>query len=100
MQTKDWAVQVCRKLARGRINDAVRLLYTGGAPPDLNRLDLNSIAEIKRSDKGMEIKFVDRLKAAELLHSLESANGAEPLYRALGESAAALRESGAEGDAV
>ncbi len=100
MQKTNCAAQVCRKLARGRINDAVRLLYGSEAPPDLAKLDLYNVAEIKRGEKGIEIKFFDRLKAAELLQALESENGAEPLYRALGESAAALQESGEADDAV
>ena len=54
------------ELAFGQPNDCVRLALEEA--PDLRRLDLSLLSEIKRSDKGMvEIRLVDRLKALEQL---------------------------------
>ena len=89
------------KLACARVNDAVKLLYCEQAPGDLAALDLGNVTEIKRSDKGVEIKFLDRLKALAMLESLEAEAGAAPLYEALEQSAAALSQTqGAQDHAV
>lgn len=65
-------VRELRRLVRSRSNDAVKLAYLGeNAPQDLGRLDLRGVVELKRSEKGcFEVKFVDRLKALELLERL------------------------------
>ena len=74
------------KLAFGSVNDAVRLLFgEAPAPEELERMDFDNIAEIRRlKDGGLEIKFYDRLRALECLRGLsERGAGDSPLYRAL-----------------
>ena len=86
---RDDAVRRLAQLAFGRANDAVKLaLRAGGTDPD--QLDLSAVAEFKVTDKGVEVKLVDRVRALETLCSLlESGegHGAEELYRALAEAA-------------
>ncbi len=54
------------ELAFGKVNDCVRLALE--EHPDLSRLDLSLLSEVKRNEKGMvEIKLVDRLKVLEQL---------------------------------
>ena len=54
------------ELAFGQPNDCVRLALE--EIPDLRKLDLSLLSEIKRNEKGMvEIKLVDRLRALEQL---------------------------------
>lgn len=83
---------VLRRLAQmafGRANDAVRLALLPGEV-DVEELDLSAVAEFKVTDKGVEVKLVDRVRALEtLFHLLESGGegGAEELYRALEEAA-------------
>lgn len=92
------AVRRLAQLAFGRANDAVRLaLRPGEADPET--LDLSAVAEFKVTDKGVEVKLVDRVRALETLCSLlESGEGggAEELCRALEEAAGQLE--GAWGD--
>ena len=86
---RDDAVRRLAQLAFGRANDAVKLaLHAGGTDPD--QLDQSAVAEFKVTDKGVEVKLVDRVRALETLCSLlESGegHGAEELYRALAEAA-------------
>lgn len=54
------------ELAFGKVNDCVRLALED--KPDLDRLDLRMLSEVKRNEKGLvEIKLVDRLRALEQL---------------------------------
>lgn len=54
------------ELAFGRANDCVRLALEDA--PDLGKLDLSLLSEVKRNEKGtVEIKLVDRLRALEQL---------------------------------
>lgn len=54
------------ELAFGRANDCVRLALED--EPDLGKLDLSLLSEVKRNEKGtVEIKLVDRLRALEQL---------------------------------
>ncbi len=62
------AVDGLKRLAFGSIADAVRLILSD-EPLDIESLDLYSVSEIKRTDKGTEIKFYDRIKALEALIS-------------------------------
>ncbi|ARP49527.1 MULTISPECIES: hypothetical protein [Caproicibacterium] len=95
MDTQKEALRVCRKLARGKVNDAVRLLFFPPEASDLQNLDLSCVEEIKRSDKGsVEIKFADRLKAAQMMAELGGGENMQPLYSALNQSAQAVREEG------
>ncbi len=93
------------RLAFGSIADAVSLLLAedaGAVNPE--RLDLFSIAEIKRpKGGGFEIKFYDRLKALEALAALESeqkADGAAPFYAALEKGVSALNTHGEDDEGV
>lgn len=60
---------VTRRLAElsfGRANDCVRLVLEDA--PDLGKLDLSLLSEVKRNEKGtVEIKLIDRLRALEQL---------------------------------
>ena len=59
------------KLAYGGVSDALTLLYRDGlSEEDLRMLDLRNVSEIKRTDKGVEIKFCDRIKAVDKLQEL------------------------------
>ena len=80
------------QLAFGRANDAVRLaLHPETADPDT--LDLTALSEFKVTDKGVEVKLIDRVRALETLHGLLESGGdgdAEELYRALEDAAGQL----------
>ena len=54
------------ELAFGRANDCVKLVLE--QDPELEKLDLSLLSEVKRNDKGtVEIKLIDRLRALEQL---------------------------------
>lgn len=83
------ALRRLAQLAFGRANDAARLALS---PRDVDpgTLDLSAVSELKVTDKGVEIKLADRVRALETLCGLlENAGGggAEELYRALEEAA-------------
>ena len=84
------------QLAFGQANDGVKLAMQGQSAL-AEGLDLSAVAEIRVTDKGgVEIKFVDRVRALETLCELlggQSGAGAEELFRAL--SAAGAEEEGA-----
>ena len=65
------------KLAFGGVADALSLLYDRDmTKEELSKLDLSCVSEIKRTDKGVEIKFCDRTKAmAQLLQQLDRDEG-------------------------
>ncbi len=89
------------RLAFGSIADAVSLLYMDNpSVNELEKMDLFSVAEIKRPrDGSMEIKFFDRLKALEKLsEKSESEGGAAPFYEAILRGAEALSQSKPSGD--
>ena len=61
------------RLAYGGVGDPLNLLYRDQiSEEDLQTLDLRNVSEIKRSDKGIEIKFCDRVKAIDKLQELLS----------------------------
>lgn len=103
METKQETTQQAQlrrgfeQLAFGSVTDAVRLLFEEDVTKAmLDGMDLFNVSEIKRlKGGGMEIKFADRLKALQCLEQLELERSAASgdLYRALEESAAALREA-------
>ena len=54
------------ELAFGNANDCVRLALEDA--PELDKLDLSLLSEVKRNEKGtVEIKLIDRLQALEQL---------------------------------
>lgn len=63
-----------RRIAFGSVTDAVRLIFSP-EPLDPESLDLFMVSEIKRTDKGIEIKFFDRIKALEALLSAGDESG-------------------------
>lgn len=72
------------RIAFGGISDAVRFI---AEPEDISDdADLFAVSEIRKTDKGTEIKFFDRIKALEALAQMsdcESEDRALPFYRAL-----------------
>ena len=83
------------QLAFGRVNDAVKLALRTGEI-DADQLDLSAVTEIKVTDKGVEIKLADRVRALETLCGLlehDGNHGAEDLYRALAEAAGGMEGS-------
>lgn len=78
-----------RRLAFGRINDALELLKDDQSGVSAERLDLFNVAEIKKvKGGGVEIKFFDRLEALERLAEIESraseTSAADSFFNALG----------------
>ena len=54
------------ELAFGKANDCVRLVLE--QEPQVGKLDLSRLSEVKRNDKGtVEVRLVDRLRALEQL---------------------------------
>jgi len=85
--------------------DAYRLLYLDSVGSELlSEMNLSGVSEIKRTDKGVEIKFFDRLKlfSAVAASGSGAAEGTEGgLIEAIRLSAKALSESrGGDTDAV
>ena len=75
------------ELAFGKANDCVRLALED--EPQVSKLDLSLLSEIKRNEKGtVEIKLIDRLKAMEQLAQAAGAEGKDPeeFLRALQQS--------------
>lgn len=88
-----------RRLAFGKISDAVSLLYMENPSREqLEHMDLFLVSEIKRpKDGSMEIKFFDRLKALEkLTDDSEKEDRATPFYDAIVKGAEALRSESDE----
>lgn len=87
------------QLAFGGANDAARLaLRPGEADPE--GLDLSAVSELKVTDKGVEIKLVDRVRALETLCSLLEDGGgreAEALYQALADCGGETEEGWNDG---
>ena len=74
------------QLAFGQANDGVELALRG-RETSAEELDLSAVAEIRVTDKGgVEVKFVDRVRALEALCGLlggDTGTGAEELLHAL-----------------
>lgn len=86
------------RLAYGDITDALTLLVSDHIGESaLRGLDLACIAEIKRTDKSVEMKFCDRLKAidrlAQILTSDGDAASGSSLIEAMMRSAEAIGEA-------
>ena len=94
------------RLAYGGVSDALIPVFREElSDDDLRSLDLRNVSEIKRTDKGVEIRFCDRIKAAQMLEELFSAktdrDDSTGLLDAIRMSAEALSSrSGSEPDAV
>lgn len=75
-----------RKLADRPVNDAVKLAFlTPETAEQARDLDLSGLTELKRTDKGVEIKFVDQIKVLEMMQELmeRDPGDAEEFFRAL-----------------
>lgn len=86
------------QLAFGSANDALKLaLHPETA--DAGALDLSAVTEFKVTDKGVEVKLTDRIRALETLHGLleSGGSGAEELYRALEEAAEQMEDGWRDG---
>ena len=73
------------ELAFGKANDCVRLALED--QPELGKLDLSLLSEVKRNEKGtVEIKLIDRLRALEQLAEVagEDREDLERFLQALG----------------
>lgn len=82
------AVRRLTELAFGRANDAVKLAAAlkAGGEAEIEKLELSSVGELKLTDKGVEIKFIDRVRALETLCELLGDGGADSasaFFRAL-----------------
>ena len=92
------------RLAYGGVSDALTLLYRDDlSEEDLRMLDLRNVSEIKRTDKGIEVKFCDRIKAIDKLQELlgsgtEHGNGSGLLDAILSSAEALGSRSGSETD--
>ena len=74
--TREDVTRRLAELAFGKANDCVRLALEDD--PQLGRLDLSLLSEVKRNDKGtVEIKLIDRLKALEQLAAVAGDDGGE-----------------------
>ena len=86
------------------MSDALTLLYRDDlSEEDLGMLDLRNVSEIKRTDKGIEVKFCDRIKAIDKLQELlgsgeEQGNGSGLLDAILSSAEALGSRSGSETD--
>ena len=79
---------VLRQLARlafGRVDDAVTLALRRGET-ELEGLELSAVSELRVTEKGVEVKLVDRVRALETMWKLLEASEpqqADPLLQAL-----------------
>ncbi len=86
------------------MSDALTLLYRDDlSEEDLRMLDLRNVSEIKRTDKGIEVKFCDRIKAIDKLQELldsgaEHGNGSGLLDAILSSAEALGNCAGSETD--
>lgn len=97
-ETEERILEGYRRIAFGDISDPVRLLFCDEiTPAKLKKMDLFSVAEIKRpKGGGMEIKFFDRIRALQCMQELgqEESSGCG-FYQALEKGSEALRGEGA-----
>lgn len=70
LQTED-LVRYLTQIVFSRPNDAIALAC--GQNYCIEEMDLSAVAEFKRKDENMEIKFVDRVKALQVLWEILSA---------------------------
>lgn len=80
------AVRRLAELAFGRANDAAALALSGpDTRPAVEGLDLSAVSELKVSDKGVEVRFLDRIRALEALCGLldQDGDGAVSFFQAL-----------------
>lgn len=96
VKTAASAVDGLRRIAFGSVTDAIKLVL-GEEPLELEELDLFMVSEIKKTDKGVEIKFYDRIKAlSELLSVSEGGEykGTSQFVEAIFKGAEAIGDLG------
>lgn len=80
-----------KRLADGKINDSVKLLFFGEEELErLEELDLTGLVELKKSDKGVEMKFVDPIRAIAMMRELmeeRDEQSAQSFFHALNQAA-------------
>lgn len=89
-QHREELLERLRKLADRPVNDAVKLAFlTPETADQAKELDLSGLTELKRSDKGVELKFVDQIRVLEMMRELmeKDTGSVEEFFRALGENA-------------
>ena len=74
-----------KRLAKGRVNDAVRLAYLSEDElENIEELELSAVREFKRSSNGtVELKFVDRGRLLERLLDTVDHSGEDQVDRFL-----------------
>lgn len=78
MKEKDYreiALSGLEKLADGKINDIMRIMFSADKPDsdDIDKINFMSVSEIKRDkDGGIQVKFFDRQAAFETLYKFAS----------------------------
>ena len=102
--TREQVLRRLGELAFGKANDVVKLALLDEAElrREIGTLDLSVLAELKRSDKGVEIKVVDRVKALEELFALldggqEERQKAELFFEALNGT---VKENGGQAESL
>ena len=74
--TREDVTRRLAELAFGKANDCVRLALEDD--PQLGRLDLSLLSEVRRSDKGgVEVKLIDRLRVLEQLTRMTGEAGTD-----------------------
>lgn len=82
--TKQDVARRMAELAFGKANDCVKLVLE--QEPELDKLDLSLLSEVKRSDKGaVEVRLIDRLRVLEQLSQMtgDDSGGMESFLQAL-----------------
>ena len=100
---KDTMLSVMHRVISADSADAVRLVYRNNvSDEEISRMNLSGVAEMKRTDKGVEIKFFDRIKALDRLYELSGDTDGEQysggLIEAMCLAARSLREHKREDD--
>ena len=83
--TREDVLRQLARLAFGRVDDAVQLALHWG-DLDTGGLELSAISELRVTEKGVEVKLVDRVRALESLWKLldtGETQESDPLYQAL-----------------
>ena len=101
---RDTAMCVVYRRLMSENNDALRLVFSDElSESEIAELNLSGVAEVKRNDKGIEVKFFDRIKALDMLSSPDSGGDGENgggLIEAMRLSAMALRATAENGDGI
>lgn len=94
MEGREAVLREIERLARSRVNDAVRLAFLREDQlGELERLELSAVTEFKRNSNGtIELKFIDRVAVLQWLADQEKDERPERVFGSLEEQAKRLRE--------